>query len=1383
MVSRPIVAGTVTGALLDDVELNGTPLRALLRDVVFTPAGDLDPAALDPANIWRRLLALAANVVAAAPSLPVAPLMVGLSARPNGVGRNVFGVSISLPPGARHPLVQDEITVEVEVDATWVTGPAGADGIVIELLELQDGVPQPFFGISVRGVGLRFGRTGGPLLDTFVVADTLAVHGLVAVGPGGVTDAGGQLELGNLHVALGGAGGGSNRIASGLMRDSASGGTRPEPRFSPALAVQSHGGGPPTIDLRAGEGPGPWWVAIQRGFGPVYIEQVGFGVSRAGDRVIAARVMVDGQVTLLGLSVAVDDLAVGARWPQTAADPALYEPRAWEVDLAGLAVAADTGAIQLAGGLRRAPGAQPDYVGMLSLRFSVYGISVYGGYAVVTDAQGDFTSLFIYGALNAPIGGPPAFFVTGIGAGVGVNRLLLLPADLNQFPSYPLLQALDRNSPIADPEAALDQLKAYFPPARGAFWFAAGISFNSFSLVDGIAVLGVAIGDGLDVNLVGLARAGLPNPSAPLVQLELALLARFSTREGVLWIQAQLTDNSFLLTRDCRLTGGFAYVMWFTGDKAGEFVLTLGGFHPSFRRDGYPVVPRLGFVWSVSDVLVIKGESYFALTSEAIMAGMRFEASLTLGPLWAYLRLGADGIVYFDPFRFQVTAFAELGAGIVIDIDLGLFGHIRITVAVHLHADVLLEGPEFHGSATIDLDVTSAAIAFGDWSDRSTPVLAWPAFEAKYLRPGGAAAITAVPGRGTLPPSAEGSKKAPTGGPDDPFLVLPEFTLTVTTNAAASALDAAGPVAVPPAFLAIGPMQVGSITSTLSLSVRASDGTERVRDLAPTAVTGRFPKGIWGPQPQDEPKPVPAGDMVEAINGATLTAEATIAAGTAEISSGQVEIGKRHPLPFLAERPARAERAADVAAAAMLTAAGPPDAAGAVARAWGWLVAGPCSAAPTPLGAATFAGARKAPPQLVPLTFRMAVDPPPDVDVPAASAAPVPPRPSTRARPLRVDALLSAGTTAPATRSRTTVGEAGLGRPRLTPRRLAEMRATLDARIPAPLVFREAPAENVGDTVIGVGHLPLSGRAGSGTELRRQAGLAPWRARRLNGLTGALRREGMDLLAGELLILTAPNAIRDVEGRRPALQLEGDLPVRIVALDGAGDPRLDVTLRAGAVPLPPRTERVVAIGGCGGLDGAAGWHAGTLLAQASVSTLVGPGCTVRATSLRTHRGGMPVSAGHVVAADAVAGFGLVTTWLPSDVTAVAVVLETAARVDDARGDALDLGLEGADRELQRDGMPEPPRIVVAGGRTTSIYAVRPDGGGASVAVTVASGEHLHLSGVVGARSGAAALAESLQRRDLTRTLATLVSVPEGKATLRWLSQAKAPRRAAFEEVA
>ena len=188
----------------------------------------------------------------------------------------------------------------------------------------------------------------------------------------------------------------------------------------------------------------------------------------------------------------------------------------------------------------------------------------------------------------------------------------------------------------------------------GEFWFAAGISFTSFALVDGVAVVSVAIGDGLEIALLGLARMALPRPELALVSIELGLIARFSSSEGVLWIQAQLTDNSWILDESVRLTGGFAFVTWFAGPNAGQFVLTLGGYHPSFKRPDYPVVPRLGFQWSVSTQITVKGEAYFALTSEAVMAGGSLTASADFGSAWATVKFGADGIVYFDPFRYDV---------------------------------------------------------------------------------------------------------------------------------------------------------------------------------------------------------------------------------------------------------------------------------------------------------------------------------------------------------------------------------------------------------------------------------------------------------------------------------------------------------------------------------------------------------------------------------------------------------------------------------------------------------------------------------------------------------------------------------------------------------
>ena len=78
-----------------------------------------------------------------------------------------------------------------------------------------------------------------------------------------------------------------------------------------------------------------------------------------------------------------------------------------------------------------------------------------------------------------------------------------------KFGDYPLIQALDIAAKPSDPMTQLRALGSYFPMKKGTFWFAAGLSFNSFALVDGIAVVGVQIGDGLDINLLGTARMAL----------------------------------------------------------------------------------------------------------------------------------------------------------------------------------------------------------------------------------------------------------------------------------------------------------------------------------------------------------------------------------------------------------------------------------------------------------------------------------------------------------------------------------------------------------------------------------------------------------------------------------------------------------------------------------------------------------------------------------------------------------------------------------------------------------------------------------------------------------------------------------------------------------
>ena len=72
-----------------------------------------------------------------------------------------------------------------------------------------------------------------------------------------------------------------------------------------------------------------------------------------------------------------------------------------------------------------------------------------------------------------------------------------------------------------------------------------------------------------------------------------------------------MTSDSYVLAPDCRLTGGFALCFWFKPHpRAGDFVVSLGGYHPAFNAPPhYPAVPRLGVAWSPEEPLKLGARS------------------------------------------------------------------------------------------------------------------------------------------------------------------------------------------------------------------------------------------------------------------------------------------------------------------------------------------------------------------------------------------------------------------------------------------------------------------------------------------------------------------------------------------------------------------------------------------------------------------------------------------------------------------------------------------------------------------------------------------------------------------------------------------------------
>jgi hypothetical protein len=352
-------------------------------------------------------------------------------------------------------------------------------------------------------------------------------------------------------------------------------------------------------------------------------------------------------------------------------------------------------------------------------------------------------SLFVFALLNYPLGGPPAFFVTGLAAGFGYNRSLKIPETVEAVADFPLVRLAMGKQPSksaqnggeSDLLPILDDLGPYIPPARGEMFFAIGVKFTSFKIVDAFVLLVVKLGKKLEIHVLGLATLtappaieGISNHIEPVAEARLALKAVFIPDDGILKVEAVLAEGSYIFSKNCYLSGGFAFYTWFSGEHEGDFVLTLGGYHPDFKiPDHYPCVPRVQLSWKLNDHLSIKGSAYFALTPSALMVGGGLEASYNKGDVQAFFKIEANFLVAWQPFFYTADSSVEIRASAKIKLI------FEKTISLNVRANLSIWGPPFAGRARFEVGPISIEIRFGDGSCPKPKTLTWPEFQKSLL--------------------------------------------------------------------------------------------------------------------------------------------------------------------------------------------------------------------------------------------------------------------------------------------------------------------------------------------------------------------------------------------------------------------------------------------------------------------------------------------------------------------------------------------------------------------------------------------------------------------------------------------------------------------------
>jgi hypothetical protein len=635
-------------------------------------------------------------------------------------------------------------------------------------------------------------------------------------------------------------------------------------------------------------------VSVQRAFGPLQFNRIDFAITPALELAIG----IDAAVALGGLRIGLAGLR--ARVPVNGSQ---HRPT---FELAGLAVDYRGGGLSIGGGLVAVPGSQPEWVGMLTMSYGRFAATATGTY---TTAAGQ-PSLYVFVWVDYPIGGPPIFFVTGLAGGFGFNRSLRLPS-IAGVADYPLVKGA---APGGSQSATALALAPLISPAVGQSWAAAGIHFTSFGMIDSSVLATLSFGAHVELALMGRSIVTVPpststQPIPPVAQATVMLLVDVDPALGQLAVDAQLTPQSYVLSREAKLTGGLAFYAWFASSPhAGDFVLTLGGYSPWFTRPAhYPTVPRLGLNWKL-DNLTVKGGLYFALTPAVLMLGGTLEATWKSGDIEAWFTAQADFLARFKPFGYSAELNVSIGAAYTVNL---LWTSKRITA--HVGVRLNLWGPPFGGRAYVDLSLISFTLAFGAQPLSPPPAVGWSEFRESFLPSLNSAErarhhiVVGVATRDFPAPIYEtdslitigvpaGLLRA--GGEEESWLVDPAAVrLVVGLQVPSTSATLLTPESqqVGPAWngeFGVGPMRVAARGANVALEIQVAGPAGAQETWVATPLTGNVPKALW----LDTEPTLPADPLVRGVlTGVELKPSPPAASRTAPVQLEKLAAGAAPP--------------------------------------------------------------------------------------------------------------------------------------------------------------------------------------------------------------------------------------------------------------------------------------------------------------------------------------------------------------------------------------------------------------------------------------------------------------------------------------------------------
>jgi hypothetical protein len=278
---------------------------------------------------------------------------------------------------------------------------------------------------------------------------------------------------------------------------------------------------------------------------------------------------------------------------------------------------------------------------------------------------------------------------------------------------------------IANAPRIISDLRTLFPPQEGKFLIGpmAKLGWGTPTLIS--LAIGIIIEIPGNIAIVGVLRVALPTADAPLINLQVNFAGAIEFDKKRLYFFAALFESRIVfLTIEGEMG---LLVAW--GDD-GNFVISVGGFHPQFSPPPlpFPSPRRISVSIINTDYARIRVDGYFAITSNTVQFGAHAELFFGLDSVNVQGHLGFDALFQFSPFHFVITISASFSLNVF---GMGLFsvrirGTLEGTSPWRAHGEGSISFLFFSVSA--DFDVT-----WGESRDTSLPPISvMPLFKAEF---------------------------------------------------------------------------------------------------------------------------------------------------------------------------------------------------------------------------------------------------------------------------------------------------------------------------------------------------------------------------------------------------------------------------------------------------------------------------------------------------------------------------------------------------------------------------------------------------------------------------------------------------------------------------